>query len=208
MTFTARSALRDLHDTRTLAHGLVSTAATVALTLVEPRGLTPGRRAVYRTAVGVFSAWTMWAGLRTEVAAAAETAAAGTGDAEEPADELDLGEAAEPADELDLDDAAEPADELDLDDEAEPEEDLAADAVAEPLRLEERWAYHPVNRMVIALGAGGAVIGYMDVQEAIDARVVGLLSRAGVERPRGTLAIAGAALSLGTWYLGRRSLRA
>ncbi|GAA1730018.1 hypothetical protein [Brachybacterium phenoliresistens] len=194
MTFTARSALRDLHDTRTLTHGLVSTAGTVALTLIEPRGLTPGRRAVYRTAVGVFSAWTMWAGLRTEVAAAAETAAAGTS------------ESSDPADELDLDDAAEPVDELDPDEAAEPEEDPAAEAEAGPLQLVDRWTYHPVNRMVLAVGAGGAVIGYMDLHEAIDARVVGLLSRVGVERPRGTLAIAGAALSLGTWYLGRRSL--
>lgn len=61
-------------------------------------------------------------------------------------------------------------------------------------------------RRGITVGAAGAVLGSMELHEAMDARLVRLLERLGVERPRGTLAITSGALCLGTWYLARRSL--
>lgn len=46
--------------------GVASSAALAALALVEPRGLTPAGRLVYRGALGAVGAWTTWASLRTE----------------------------------------------------------------------------------------------------------------------------------------------
>lgn len=81
-TFFAR-----LGDSRSVAHGAVSTGALTALAFVNPRTLTPGKRLAYRATLAGLSAWTVWTSFRQrpnevpvapEVRVAVTTVAAGT----------------------------------------------------------------------------------------------------------------------------------
>ena len=65
----ARQILRRLNDPRSVSHGVVSSAIVGALTLVEPRRLTPGSRLAYRGAVAAVTGWVVWATLRPRSAA-------------------------------------------------------------------------------------------------------------------------------------------
>lgn len=56
--------LRSVNRPSSVAFGVVSTALEAGLTLINPRKLTTGRRAAYRTAVGAVTAWTVWVTLR------------------------------------------------------------------------------------------------------------------------------------------------
>lgn len=135
MPTTLRSALVPLGDANSVTHGVASTAAVAALTLMDPRDLTPGRRLGYRVVVAGLTAWTTWALLRTEAGAT-----------------------------------------------------LSNDA-----------------RIGMVVGAAGAALGAADAGEAIDARLHDGLRSVGVDRPRVPLALAAAAISIGSWWLGRRS---
>lgn len=59
-----RQILNKLNNPNSLLHGVVSTGAVTALTLVEPRQLTTGRRLAHRGAIAGLAAWSMHAGLR------------------------------------------------------------------------------------------------------------------------------------------------
>lgn len=59
-----RGFLKSVNDSNSVAHGAVSAALVAGLALIEPRGLTTGRRLAYRGAIAVFTAWTVWASLR------------------------------------------------------------------------------------------------------------------------------------------------
>lgn len=60
-----RNALARVNDSRSPAHGILSAALVAGLTLIEPRSLSVGRRLAYRGAVAAVTAWTVWAGLRS-----------------------------------------------------------------------------------------------------------------------------------------------
>ncbi|GAA1420069.1 hypothetical protein [Agrococcus citreus] len=135
MPSTFRSALSPLGDADSVAHGVVSSAAVAALTLIDPRVLTPGRRLGYRAAMAGLTAWSTWALLRTEAGAA-----------------------------------------------------LSAGA-----------------RLGMVVGAAGATLGIAEAGEALDARLHDRVRAAGIDRPRALLAAAAGAISIGGWWLGRRS---
>ncbi|PQM74070.1 hypothetical protein [Corynebacterium sp. J010B-136] len=59
-----RQILNKLNNPHSLLHGVVSTGAVTALTLVEPRKLTTGRRLAHRGTIAGLAAWSMHAGLR------------------------------------------------------------------------------------------------------------------------------------------------
>ncbi|WP_313551253.1 hypothetical protein [Corynebacterium sp.] len=59
-----RGILNKLNNPNSVLHGVVSTGAVTALTLVEPRKLSTGRRLAYRGATAGLAAWSMHAGLR------------------------------------------------------------------------------------------------------------------------------------------------
>ncbi|MDN3310391.1 hypothetical protein QWJ90_05575 [Microbacterium oryzae] len=128
--------LAQLNDVNSVANGLVSTALTAGLTLIDPRRLTVGRRAAYRGVVAVLTAWVTWTALRS-------------------------------------------------------------DEVTVP----------PAARAGIVTGAAGAVLGFAELGEALDARLHDGLARAGAARPRLWLAAAAAVLSLVSWWGGRTADR-
>ncbi|GAA4195758.1 hypothetical protein GCM10022219_21340 [Microbacterium oryzae] len=128
--------LAQLNDVNSVANGLVSTAATAGLTLIDPRKLTAGRRAAYRGAIAALTAWVAWTALR--------------------------------------------------------EDDVAVS---------------PGARVGITTGAAGAVLGFAELGEALDARMHDGLVRAGAARPRLWLAAAAAVLSLVSWWGGRTAGR-
>src|SRR5690606_32204532 len=55
-----------LNDPTTVENGLVFSAATAALALVDPRGLGAGGRLAYRGAIGALTGWTTWTAVRGE----------------------------------------------------------------------------------------------------------------------------------------------
>ncbi|MFT3944207.1 MAG: hypothetical protein QM705_10370 [Ancrocorticia sp.] len=55
-----------LNDPNSLENGLVLTAATSALTLVDPRRIGVGGRIAYRGALAGITGWTMWTAVRAE----------------------------------------------------------------------------------------------------------------------------------------------
>lgn len=59
-----RSALRALNDPTSITHGVVSSGVVAALTLIDPRRLTVGQRAVYRLANAGLAAWFVGIGFR------------------------------------------------------------------------------------------------------------------------------------------------
>lgn len=59
-----RRFLRPLNDPNSVTNGVVTTALTAALALVDPRRLTPGRRLAYRGSVAALAGWVVWIGLR------------------------------------------------------------------------------------------------------------------------------------------------
>lgn len=128
--------LAQLNDVNSVVNGLVSTALTAGLTLIDPRGLTVGRRAAYRGVLAALTAWVTWSALRSDEVAASRAARAG-----------------------------------------------------------------------VAAGAAGAVLGFAELGEALDARMHDGLARAGAARPRLWLAAAAAVLSLVSWWGGRTADR-
>lgn len=66
----------------------------------------------------------------------------------------------------------------------------------------------PVGRVAVTTGAAGAVFGFAEAGEAIDARLHDGLVRVGARRPRLWLAAGEAALSALAWGMGRVSDRA
>jgi hypothetical protein len=125
-----------LNDVNSVANGLVSTALSAGLTLIDPRKLTVGRRAAYRAAIAALTAWVTWTALR--------------------ADEAPVS---------------------------------------------------PSTRAGITAAATGAVLGFAELGEALDARMHDGLARAGAARPRLWLAAAAAVLSLVSWWGGRTADR-
>ncbi|MDE0546455.1 hypothetical protein [Microbacterium sp. C7(2022)] len=61
-----KSSARSLGDSRSVAHGVTTSAATAALTLIDPRRLSVRGRAVYRVGVAALTGWMLWASLRDE----------------------------------------------------------------------------------------------------------------------------------------------
>lgn len=55
-----------LGDGRSNTHMFASTAAMTALALINPRRLTPGKRAAYRTAVAGLTGWMAWAAMNEQ----------------------------------------------------------------------------------------------------------------------------------------------
>lgn len=63
-------------------------------------------------------------------------------------------------------------------------------------------------RAGLAVGAAGVVLGAAEATEATDGWIHDRLTTAGVKRPRVLMAVAVAALSVGSWWLNRRELGA
>ncbi|MGZ0710595.1 hypothetical protein ACWPKO_19890 (plasmid) [Coraliomargarita sp. W4R53] len=66
MPFSLSVLIARLNDSRSVVHGVTAASLMSALTLVEPRRLSVGRRLAYRCAIAALTAWGVWAQLRTE----------------------------------------------------------------------------------------------------------------------------------------------
>ena len=58
--------LRRANNPNAVTHGIITTALTTGLALIEPCKLTPAKRLAYRGAVAALTGWTAWAGMRPQ----------------------------------------------------------------------------------------------------------------------------------------------
>ncbi|GGH50636.1 hypothetical protein [Microbacterium album] len=73
------------------------------------------------------------------------------------------------------------------------------------LRTTSRETVAPATRAGLTAAAAGLTLGVAEAAETVDGRMQDALQRNGLRRPRLLMAAAGAALTAGSWWLGRRA---
>ena len=73
-----------------------------------------------------------------------------------------------------------------------------------PVNEDEFDIIGPIGRAAVTTGSAGAVLGFAEVGEALDAHLHDSIKRAGARQPRLWMAAGEGAVAAGAWWLGRR----